>query len=150
MRRVLFAALVLAACARDITAPGGAVQVHDVLIAVAMPGRCLVGGCDPPSADRTHLGLISVLNTGSATAYLQACGTQASLAEQQFVDGAWAFVGPAITCPNTPGPIALAAGDSIQVNWFFASGVRRIVLGVGGQVTISDEALSASAPVDVP
>jgi hypothetical protein len=115
-----------------------------------MPGRCLVGGCDPPSADRTHLGLISVLNAGSATAYLQACGAQASLAEQQFVDGAWVFVGPAITCPNTPGPIALAAGDSIQVNWFFATGVRRIVLGVGGQLTMSDEALSASAPVYVP
>ncbi len=121
-----------------------------MLITVVIPGNCIVGGCDPPSADRTHLALVSVLNTGSVTAYLQACGDYAAMEEQQFVNGQWAFVGPAITCPVTPGPIVLAPGDSIQVNWFFATGRRRIVLGVASMLDLSDEALDSSAAFDVP
>ena len=152
MRRMLCAGLLLAAaCAQDVTAPGGAITVHGVLITVAMPGRCLVGGCDPPGAGRTNLGLVTVLNTGTSTAYLEACGLQAAMEEQQFVNGQWVFAdNPAISCPNTPGPITLAAGDSIQANWFFAAGLRRIVLGDAGAVNLSDESLGASAPIAVP
>jgi hypothetical protein len=151
MPRVLSGALLLlVACRREIAAPLGANPVHEVLISVAVPGRCLVGGCDPPSADRTNLGLVRVLNAGSSTAYLEACGQQAAIVEQQFLNGAWAFVGPAIACPNTPGPIALAPGDSIQANWFFASGLRRIVLGVAATLNMSDEALDTSAAVAIP
>ena len=101
MPRVLSGALLLlVACRREIAAPLGANPVHEVLISVAVPGRCLVGGCDPPSADRTNLGLVRVLNAGSSTAYLEACGQQAAIVEQQFLNGAWAFVGPAIACVN--------------------------------------------------
>lgn len=154
MRRLLIGigvtAVVFGGCARNVTAPTQAILAHGVLIRVAVPGPCLVGGCDPLADGRTHLGLVSVVNTGSATAYLSACGTQAALTEQQYVDGAWVFVGPAYTCPNTPGPIALSPGDSLRVNWFFATGLRRIVLGAAGAIDLSDEVLGASAPFSVP
>jgi hypothetical protein len=70
--------------------------------------------------------------------------------EEQFLNGQWALVGPAVTCPVTTGPVALAPGDSLRVNWFFATGQRRIVLGVAGKPDLSDAALDASAAFDVP
>jgi hypothetical protein len=100
--------------------------------------------------DRRTLALVRVVNTGSSTSYLQTCGQQSALIEQQFVNGRWQYVGPAITCPNGAGPIALAPGDSVQVNWFLASGRSRIVLGVARRLDLSDEALDTSAAVDIP
>src|SRR5258705_154278 len=85
----------LTACEHVPTAPLGAMPVHGVLITVAMPGRCLVGGCDPPGGDRTNLGLVTVVNSGVSTAYLHACGQYAAMHEQQLVDGQWTNVGPA-------------------------------------------------------
>ncbi len=144
-------ALLLDACQHggDLTSPV-ANPVDNVLITVMVPGQCLNLGCDPPSADRTTLALVRVRNTGSVTSYLQTCGQQSALAEQQFVNGQWQDVGPAITCPVGAGPIALSPGDSIRVNWFFATGRRRIVLGVAGSVDLSNEGLSTSAAVDIP
>jgi hypothetical protein len=140
----------LSACGTNVTAPLSANPVHDVLISVTIPGQCIVGGCDPPGGGRTNLALVTVTNTGSTTAYLQACGQQSAMAEQQLINGAWVNVGPAITCPVTPGPIALAAGQSIHSNWFFATGRRRMVVGVGGLPSLADAALDTSASFDVP
>jgi hypothetical protein len=139
------ATLALGACARGPTSPGGANPVDGVVINVQAPGQCLVGGCDPPNIGLT-LALISVVNTGSATAYLRACGQYVAINEQQFTGGEWVFVGPAITCPVTPGPIVLAAGDSLRVNQYFAPGTRRIVIGVAASSSLSDEAPDNSAP----
>jgi hypothetical protein len=122
--------------------------VHNVLITVAVPGTCLFS-CDPPGPNLT-LALVTVLNTGTTTSYLQTCGQQAAYAEQVLVDGQWLNVGPAITCPVGNVPISLAAGDSVQINWFFASGRRRVTLGVGSKVDMSDAGLATSAEVDIP
>ena len=137
----------LAACS-EISAPTPAVPVHDVLITATVPGRCIVGGCDPITT-ATTLGLIQILNTGTATAFLQACGTYVALSEQQLVNGHWVNVGPAVTCPFTPGPIALAAGDSIQLNSWFAAGTRRVSVGVASRSDMGDEALDSSASFDI-
>ena len=118
-------------------------------IAINLAGPCL-STCDPPGGDLTHLALVTVSNTGAATAYLQACGTNPAMNEQLLVDGQWTFTGPAIACPMTPGPIVLAAGESRLTNWFFATGRRRIVLGVASVQDLSDSELAASAAVDVP
>ena len=140
------ASLLLALAACDGTnMPTQAIPVHDVSITVTAPGRCLVGGCDPFSGDATTLGLIRILNTGTTTAYLQACGTYPALGQQQLVNGRWVNVGPAIACVYTPGPIALAAGDSVQVNMFFGAGTRRLELAVAGRADMSDEAVATSA-----
>jgi hypothetical protein len=71
------------------------------------------------------------------------------MVEQQLVDGQWIFVGPAYTCPQTEGPIGLAPGDSIMSNWFFAPGTRRLAVGVGGTVDMSDQSLDTSAAFEV-
>lgn len=147
---LLVGSLALAACGRELTAPQGPVTAHDVTITVAMPGHCIVGGCDPPSSIANNLGLVTVRNAGTATAYVQACGTYSALREEQLLSGQWVMVGPAVMCPMTPGPIVLAAGDSILTNWFFAAGRRRIVVGVAGRLDMSDEALAASSAFDVP
>ena len=141
--RTIALLLALAACTNDM-APTSANPVHSVLITVDTHGRCLVGGCDPPGANLS-LTLVRILNTGTAPAFLSACGTFPALGEQQLVNGVWVNVGPALACVFTPGPIALAAGDSVQVNWWFASGTRRLVLGVAGKSDLSDEDLDTSA-----
>ena len=145
--RTIALLLALAACTNDM-APTSANPVHAVLITVDVHGRCLVGGCDPPGGD-VSLTLVRILNTGTATAFLQACGNRPALGEQQLVNGVWVNVGPAAACVFTPGPIALAAGDSIQVNWWFESGTRRLVLGVAGKSDMSDEELDSSASFQI-
>ena len=50
-------------------------------IAINLAGPCL-STCDPPGGDLTHLALVTVSNTGAATAYLQACGTNPAMNEQ--------------------------------------------------------------------
>ena len=147
MRLLLCAAIVLAACS-DATAPLGVKPAYGVVITMDVPGTCLAGGCDPPGAGMT-LSLIHVVNTGTSTAYLRACGTYAALTEQVVQNGAWVNAGPAIDCAVTPGPIVLAAGDSLRQNWWFASGTRQIVVGVSSKADLSDEALDASAGVKI-
>jgi hypothetical protein len=144
-RQFLLIAVFAAACGKDATGPN-AVVVDNVVIAATVPGNCRAGlSCDPIGAPYTTLGLITVRNNGSATAYLQACGSTVALTEQQFVDGQWQNAGPAITCAQGPVSIALAAGDSTQTNWWFAPGTRRLTLGVAPAADLSGEALDASA-----
>jgi hypothetical protein len=147
MKRIFLMLLALAACT-DSTAPTSANPVHGVLITVDAHGRCIVGGCDPPGTGLS-LTLVRVLNTGTAPAFLQACGTYPALGEQQLVNGVWVNVGPAISCDFTPGPITLVAGDSVQVNWWFARGTRRLNLAVAGKSDLSDEALDTSAAFNI-
>ena len=141
----LVAAFLIGACGEAVTGPG-AVIVDDVVITATVPGPCRDGlACDPIGGDYTTLGLITVHNNGTAAAYLQACGSTVALSEQQLVNGQWQFVGPAILCAQGPVSIALAAGDSIQSNWWFAPGTRRLTLGVASAADLTGEALDASA-----
>lgn len=145
-RHLLWVAIIVGtSCAKDVTGPKATV-VDNVVIAATVPGNCRAGlACDPIGAPYTTLGLITVHNTGTATAYLQACGSNTALTEQQLVDGQWQSVGPAISCAQGPVSIALAAGDSTQTNWWFAPGTRRLVLGVAPTADLTGEALAASA-----
>ena len=144
------ALIAVTACAKDVTGPSSAIGADGMTISVDFNGGYIVGGCDPPGGGRTHLTLVTITNTGTATAYLTACGTYAAVGEQQFIDGQWTYVGPAISCPVTPGPIVLAAGASLRSNWWFATGRRRLVVGVGSDAALSDATLDASAGFDVP
>jgi hypothetical protein len=142
---LLVVVLAAAACGKDVTGPN-AVIFDNVVITAAVPGHCRAGlSCDPIGPPYTTLGLITVHNNGTAAAYLHACGSAVALTEQQLVDGQWQNVGPAITCAQGPVSIALAAGDSIQTNWWFAPGTRRLALGVAPAADLSGEALDASA-----
>ncbi len=144
-RILLVAVLAVAACKNDV-AGLTAVIVDDVVISPTVPGNCRDGlACDPIGPPYTTLGLITVHNNGTATAYLHACGSDVAMSEQQLVDGQWQNVGPAILCAQGPVSISLVAGDSIQTNWWFAPGTRRLVLGVAPAADLSGEALDASA-----
>lgn len=101
-RRWILIAAALVACT-DSTSP--AIVSHGVVITIAVPGRCLVGGCDPVSLNVSHLGLVTIRNTATTTAYLQQCGPGPALSAQQFVNGQWVNFGPAISCTNAPGPL---------------------------------------------
>jgi hypothetical protein len=143
-----FAAVTMAACSNDV-APLTATSVDGVVISVTVPGPCLVGGCDPASSDATTLGLVRVVNTGSAVAYLALCGPRPAFAEQQLVGDTWTNVGPAISCVSGPASGPLAPGDSIRTNEFFAAGRRRLVLTVASVASMVDGAVATSAAFDV-
>lgn len=148
MVSICISAFLISACARDVTAPADPGALH-VLLTVTIPGHCLVGGCDPPGGGRTSLALVRALNTGTTTVSLQTCGDYVQFREEQFVEGQWQWVGPAITCPINHGPITLAPGDSLQVNWWFASGTRRMVLA-GSTTDFRDSSVSTSASFVIP
>ncbi|MBI1810081.1 MAG: hypothetical protein HYR75_09310 [Gemmatimonadetes bacterium] len=145
---------VLLACASacshilDVTSPD-AHPVRGIELSIVIPGSCLLT-CAPVLADHQALAIVRVVNRGGQASYVQTCGTQAMLVEQQYVLGQWVNSGAAIICPVTPRQLSLAPGDSIRVNWYFASGRSRIVLGVGGRADLSDAALAAAAAIDVP
>ena len=80
----------------------GPIDAHDVSIVVRVPGRCIVGGCDPVNAEAHTLVLTQIRNLGTATAFLHACGTYVALGEQQLVGGRWVNVGPAPSCVPPP------------------------------------------------
>ena len=145
----LILAIVLAACADAATAPTAANPVHGVLITITAPGPCLTGGCDPPFGSAT-LALVRLQNTGASVAYLQACGNYPAIGDQQLVKGQWANMGPAYTCAFPSRPIPLAPGDSLRLNWYFAAGQHRLVLGVASDPTFTDEGLDTSAAVFIP
>jgi hypothetical protein len=142
------AALAMAACGNDVE-PLTATSVHGVVLTVTVPGRCLVGGCDPASSDATTLGLARVVNTGSSTAYLALCGSQPAFGEQQLIGGTWSNIGPAISCVSGSASGPLAPGDSLRINEFFAAGRRRLVLTVSSVPSMADAALATSAAFDV-
>lgn len=146
VRFLLAAVFAVAACSKDITGPTAAVVADDVVITATVPGSCMNGlACDPFSPSYTTLGLITVRNNGTAAAYLRTCGSTVSMTEQQLVNGQWQAVGPAVLCAQGPVSIALAAGDSIQSNWWFGPGTWRLAIGVAPAADLTGEALDASA-----
>lgn len=148
-RLILAAVFATAACGKSVTGLD-AVVVDDVVITATVPGPCRDGlACDPFSTAYPTLGLVTVHNRGTTPAYLRACGTYVAPEEQQLVDGQWQFTGPAITCPQGPPSIALAAGDSIQSNSWLAPGTWRFTLGVAPSADLSGETLATSAGVVV-
>lgn len=145
----LILAILLAACADAATAPMAANPVHGVLITITAPGSCLTGGCDPPFGSAT-LALVRLQNTSTSVAYMPACGIYPAIGEEQLVKGKWANVGPAYTCAFPSRPIALASGDSLRLNWYFAPGQYRLVLAVASNSTFTDESIGTSAAVSIP
>lgn len=142
---VLAVAGLVCSCGGDIAGPNGAMPAHGVLVASTVPGTCLVGGCDPANGEATTLGLVRIVNTGAAQAFVEACSSLPAVNEQVLVNGQWQAAGPPAECPVGPRSIAIAAGDSIRFNRFLAPGTRRLVLGVGTDANLASEALSISA-----
>jgi len=141
---VLF--VVATACHDGLTAP---VTVHGTVTSIESPApRCLFT-CDPPSVGYT-LTLVNTVNNGSVTSYVQTCGSRPAYAEQELIGGRWVNVNPAATCVEGSGSMALAPGDSVQMNWLFPAGRRRIVLPVAGKADLSDLSLDASAEMKFP
>jgi len=126
-----------------------ATPANGVLLSLSVPGRCLVGGCDPIDAQLNHLGLVTLTNTSSQKAFVPLCGAVPSLGRQQFVDGEWMNVGPAVACVPGPRSMAIAPHDSLQINSFFAVGIWRLSVGAAADTALVTEGLSTSAPVVV-
>jgi hypothetical protein len=142
----IFALAFVAACSDSTSPPTSA---HGVMIALQVPGPCLLA-CDPVPNPTTTPGLVTLRNTASTTAYLEHCGSAASLSEQVFVNGQWLDVptGVAVTCAQS-GPVTIAPGDSLRLNWFFQTGRRRLLLRVSTDATLSDVAIATSSSVVV-
>lgn len=154
MRRLVqfLAVLALAGCASDAVSPSSSAPhpARNVVVSLTVPGQCLVGGCDPPSADFHTLGLIRIVNTGTSTVFLQPCGTVPLILIQHFINGQW-FTQPInFACVAPLDAISLAPGDSIRMNQFFASGPVRVGVTVGTDANLSGELLSTSNGVVVP
>lgn len=144
-RIVLVAAVAGTACSSGVTTTGPIV-VDNVVITATVPGTCRNGlACDPISTAYPTLGLITARNNGTAAAYLRTCGSDVAWTQQQFVDGQWQAIGPAVLCAQGPVSIALAPGDSIQTNAWFGPGTWRMALGVAPAADLTGEALDASA-----
>ena len=143
---VAFAIVAAAACS-DATAPTVATSTDGLVVRLAVPGHCIVGGCDPITGGTT-LGLITFANTNSVTLFVPDCGSFPEFGTQQLVNGKWHFAGPAFSCVAGPRAIAIAAHDSLQVNQWFSPGTWRITIGVGTD-SLNDRALSISDAVVV-
>jgi len=144
MAGALVAALVCG-CASDggpLTAPQSA---DGVTLTVTVPGRCILSSCTPEPDGRNTLGLIEITNSGTADAFLQACGSSVALGEAVLLNGTWTLVGGAAACAAPSTPIRIAAGQTLQFNEFFATGWRRMGVGVGTSATTSvDDAAAVS------
>jgi hypothetical protein len=138
--------LTIAACrGSELISP---IPAHSVVLTMAAPGPCVSGTCDP-GGNNDVLALIRIVNHGTATAYLQACGARIALETQQFVNGAWVSAGLGVACAFPSTPIALAPGDTIQTNENLTPGRWRVTLGVASGADLSDEALATSGAVIV-
>ena len=144
-RSVIIVAFGATACGSGALA--GPQPVRNVVLSVDVPGRCLFGGCDPVSGDRTTLALVRAVNRGSDTSFIAMCGPNPAFAEQQLIDGRWQFTGPAAACVNGPLTMALAPGDSVLTNWYPPKGTSRMALGVGASASPQDLELDASNAV---
>lgn len=138
---------VVGGCSSDMTAPGGAMPANGLLVSLAVPGRCLVGGCDPFSAQLNRLGLVTLTNTENAKVFLPLCGSAPVIGEQQFVNGQW--VGMPINYACVAGPISkvILPHDSLQLNMWFGTGTWRAVIGAAADTMLRTQELSTSAPV---
>lgn len=136
-------------CGGEMTTPQLATPAHGLLVTVAVPGKCLVGGCDPANSEQDRLGLVTLTNTGSAFVFVPICGTLPAIQEQQFVNGQWVNVGPAVSCAFGPLSRSIAPRDSLQMNVFFGAGTWRMTVGAAVDSLLATEMVSASAAVDV-
>jgi hypothetical protein len=150
-RQLSIPILVLAAsCGGDFHIPLAPAQpVRDVLVTVEVPGPCISEICGPTSFyDPRHLGVVSIVNGGTATAWLTACGLAPVVNVQKFTNGEWGTeVGPVARCPVTPWPIV--PGESVRLNRYFDSGMFRVTVGVAGAEDLHDEAPATSASIHV-
>lgn len=135
------------ACSSDTTAPFGTTPVDGLVVRLAVPGHCIVGGCDP-IVGGTTLGLITLANTSAGTLFVPDCGSFPALATQQLVNGKWQLVGGEFACVAGPRAIAIAGHDSLQVNQWFSPGTWRVTIGVGTD-SLNDAAQSISDAVVV-
>lgn len=146
--RPMVAALVAAVvcgCTSDGGLPTEPQVADGVSVRVTVPGRCILSTCTPESDGRNTLGLIEITNSGTADAFLRACGSTIALGEEVLLNGMWTVVGPAVACAAPSTPIRIAAGQTLQFNDFFAPGWRRMGVGVGTSATISvDDAAALS------
>ena len=126
-----------------------ATPANGLLVSLAIPGECLVGGCDPVSTDANHLGLITLTNTGTEEVFVPLCGTLPAMGTQQFVGGRWINVGPVAVCVAGPPSMVIAPHDSLRFNRFFAVGIWRMSVGAATDTALVNEGLSTSAPVNV-
>ena len=126
-----------------------ATPANGLLVSVAVPGQCLVGGCDPVSGEANRLGLITLTNTGSEKVFVPLCGTLPAMGTQQLVDGKWVNVGPVASCVFGPPSMVIAPHDSLRFNSFYAAGIWRLSVGAATDTALVNEALSTSAPVIV-
>lgn len=134
----------------DLTGPNDvAMPAHGLLLSVAVPGRCLVGGCDPVNTQTNQLGLITLTNTGTQNVYVPLCGPLPAMTTQQFVYGEWVNVGPVASCVFGPPSMVIAPHDSVQFNQFFAIGIWRMNVGAATDTALVTEGLSISAPLVV-
>jgi len=139
-------------CESDLLMPVPAKIVDGVIVTVTVPGACVFADCDPLNRPPLTLGLGTIVNTSGHTAYLHGCGgvrVLISIEEQELVNGTWSSVPPYVLCTTEVQSVALAPGDSIQFNQFFAPGIRRIVVGVATKASLIDEALASSASFSV-
>ena len=143
---LILLALIAACSSGDLSnLTGVATPANGLLVSVAVPGPCLVGGCDPVSTELNHLGLITLTNTGSGKVFVPLCGTLPAMGTQQLVNGKWVNVGPAASCVAGPPSMVIAPHDSLRFNQFFAVGVWRMSVGAATDTALVNEALSTSA-----
>jgi hypothetical protein len=133
----------LAGCA-DAGVATGPETAHEVSVAVTVPGLCIVASCTAPVGGPNALGLIEITNSGSADAFLVACGSTVAIGEQVFRNGTWAIVGPAVLCALPSTPIRLAAGQTMRFNDYFAPGTRRVGVGVTADGTLATQESAVS------
>jgi hypothetical protein len=143
--------LLLAGCSgSDLAGPNAiATPANGLLVTVSVPGPCLVGGCDPVDVQYNHLGLITLTNTGTEKVFVPLCGPLPAMGTQQFVNGQWVNVGPAVSCVAGPTSMAIAPSDSHRFNSFFAVGIWRLSVGAATDTALVSEGLSTSAAVVV-
>jgi hypothetical protein len=131
----------------DVTAPSeSATTAHGLLVSIAVPGRCIFT-CDPISPQLNHLGLVTLTNTATTKVFFRECGGAPAIGEQQFVNGQWINVGPAVTCAVGPLSAVIQPHDSVQFNMWFGAGTWRLTLGAAADSALATEALSTSAPI---
>ena len=131
---------------QDATSPRFAQPADDVVIRLQVPAPCL-GVCSLTSNELT-LGAATIVNSGTATAYLARCGASPALMTQVWQNGAWvSLIGPGL-CANASSPsIALAAGDSIEENVWFQVQPTRLALDVSTTPDLAEVQTTASAAV---
>jgi len=128
---------------------GVATPANGLLLSLAVPGPCIVGGCDPVSADFNHLGLITLTNTGSERVFVPLCGPLPAIGTWQFLNEKWVNVGPAVSCVFGPSSMVIAPHDSVRFNAFYGVGIWRVSVGAATDTALVHEGLSISAPVAI-